>query len=144
MLNQRYFNHGPNTWNSDTIRQRAAELAGQILEIWPALGDVPEPKGWQERPKFLTILGETAEMKSWRDVLEKTAECAIQISDDFESVAQVLPGYFSKAPFQNACRQLSNGWWLYVNLSSDSVKRACDTLIEAVGIPEEEFELELW
>lgn len=144
LLNSQYFNQPIQVWNSEAIRERAAVLAGYILEIWPALGDVPEPKGWQERPKFLTFLGETYEVKSWRDVLEQTAECVAQISDDFESVVADVATYFSRDQFAGKCRQLSNGWWVYVNLSSDSVKRICATLIEQANIPEDEYELETW
>ncbi|MBE2202473.1 MAG: DUF262 domain-containing protein [Anaerolinea sp.] len=144
LLNKNYFQNGPDTWNGDMIRERAAYLAEQIAAIWPSLGDVPEPKGWQERPKSLTILGDTFEVKSWRDVVHQTAECVAQVSDDFAAVTVDVSSYFSLEPFQGKCRQLSNGWWLYVNLSSDTVKRICDTLIDASGIPEEEFELEVW
>lgn len=144
LLNQHYFSSGPSVWNSKSIRDRAAWLANEILFIWPALGTVPEPKGWQERPKSLTILGDTYEVKSWRDVAHQTAEVVTQISNDFESVISDVSAYFSQTKFENACRQLSNGWWMYVNLSSDSVKRICDTLIESAGIPEDEFELEMW
>jgi hypothetical protein len=144
LLNKTYFQNGPKHWNGEKIRERAGYLAEHVLTIWPSLGEVPEPKGWQERPKFLTILGETTEVKSWRDVVHQTAECVAQISDDFETVIADVSTYFSLKPFQGACRQLSNGWWIYVNLSSDSVRRICDTLIECAGIPEDEFELEIW
>lgn len=144
LLNKLYFETGPDHWNGETIRKRAAYLANEILEIWPVLGTVPEPKGWQERPKYLTILGETFEVKSWRDVAHQTAECIVQISDDFEAVISDISTYFSQEKFDNPCRKLSNDWWIYVNLSSDSVKRICDTLIENAGIPEEEYELEVW
>jgi uncharacterized protein with ParB-like and HNH nuclease domain len=144
LLNRQYFNQEIGIWNSEAIRERASFLASQILEIWPALGDVPEPKGWQERPKFLTFLGETYEVKSWRDVVHQTAECVLQVCDNFEEVIVDISSYFSPEPFTGKCRQLSNGWWIYVNLSSDSVKRICATLIEQANIPEDEYELEVW
>lgn len=144
LLNKHYFASSPAVWNGDSIRQRAAYLVDQILAIWPSLGEVQEPKGWQERPKTLTILGETFVVKSWRDVAHQTAECVVQVTDNFESAIADVSAYFKQDKFEGTCRQLSNGWWMYVNLSSDSVKRICDTLLESAGIPEEEFELELW
>ena len=144
LINKQYFENGSDFWNGEMIRQRAAYLADKIITIWPMLGTVPEPKGWQERPKALSILGESFTVKSWRDVVHKTAECVLQVSDDFEAVIVDVGAYFSQNKFENACRQLSNGWWIYVNLSSDSVKRICDTLLESAGIPEDEFELEMW
>ncbi|MBX3057804.1 MAG: HNH endonuclease, partial [Anaerolineae bacterium] len=144
LLNTLYFTNAPDNWDGEAIRDRAAYLAEQIVAIWPSLGDVAEPKGWQERPKALTILGDTYEVKSWRDVVYRTAECVLQLSDDFEAVTTEVSTYFSHEPFQGKCRQLSNGWWIYVNLSSDSVKRICEILLERARIPEEEFELEFW
>ncbi|MCA9953019.1 MAG: DUF262 domain-containing protein [Anaerolineales bacterium] len=144
LLNKNYFQNGPDIWNGAMIRERAAYLAEQTLAIWPSLGDAPEPRGWQERPKSLTILGEIFEVKSWRDVAHQTAECVAQISDDFTAVTEDVSSYFSLEPFQGTCRQLSNGWWIYVNLSSDNVKRICDSLIDSAGIPEDEYDLEMW
>lgn len=145
LLNKSYFQNGPAVWNGEMIRKRAAHLAEQIVSIWASLGEVSEPKGWQERPKSLTILGDVFEVKSWRDVVHQTAEFVAQISDDFAATTAEVASYFSQERFQGKrCRQLSNGWWLYVNLSSDSVRRICDTLIESVGISEDEFEIEVW
>jgi hypothetical protein len=144
LLNQAYFNNGQLEWNKDAIKARAEFLVEKIEQVWPAFGSLPESPGMKERPKSLTILGQTFTVKSWRDVAEQTAEVVSQISDDFEQIAESLPNYLNREPFQLACRQLSNGWWLYVNLSADAVKRLCQSLLEEAGIPEDEFELEVW
>jgi uncharacterized protein with ParB-like and HNH nuclease domain len=144
LLNQLYFNGGPLEWNGDAIKARAHFLVEKLEQIWPVLGNSSELSSVKERPKSLTILGQTFTVKSWRDVAEQTAEVVAQICDDFNQIAASLPNYLSHEPFQLACRQLSNGWWLYVNLSADAVKRLCQSLIEEAGIPEDEFELELW
>ena len=149
LLNQLYFaqEETSNEWTGDSIRARAQWLAEKIVQIWPALGEIPDlPIGWKERPKELIILGESYEVTSWRDVLERTAECMVQLcGNDFESkIVSALPNYFSQEPFQQSSRELSNGWWLYVNLSSSAVKRICQSIIEEAGVPEDEFDLEIW
>ncbi len=144
LLNSQYFAKEIPKWNGKAIKERASFLASQILEIWPALGETPEPRGWQKRPKILTFLGETYEVKSWRDVIHQTSECIIQVCDNFEQVVEDLPNYYSRTEFSGKCRQLSNSWWVYVNLSSDNVKRICATLLENAEIPEDEYELTFW
>lgn len=144
LLNKLYFSSGPSTWNGESIRQRAAYLVQEILAIWPSLGYVPQPKGWQERPKSVTILGDTHVVKTWRDVFYHTAESVLQVCDDFAAVTDTVTAYIKPEPFQSRCRQLSNGWWINVHLNSDTIKRVCYTLVEGAGIPEEEFVLETW
>ena len=144
LLNKHFFANSPAVWNGDSIRQRAAYLVDQILAIWPSLGEVQEPKGWQERPKTLVFLGDPYPVKSWRDVAYQTAECVLEVCDDFTAVTADVASYFNQEPFQGKCRQLSNGWWIYVNLSSDAVKRICETLVEAAGLSEEDWVLEVW
>ncbi|MCB0034192.1 MAG: HNH endonuclease, partial [Anaerolineales bacterium] len=147
LLNNSYFSNGPDKWDGDSIRTRAAWLVEKINEIWPVLGELPETAGgWQERPKVLTILGDAYEVKSWRDVVERTAECMVQLCGrEFEpKIIAALPSYFAKEPFPHSTRELSNGWWLNVNLSSASVKRVCQIMIEAAGVQEDEYDLELW
>jgi len=39
-------------------------------------------------------------------------------------------------------RQLTNGWWLYTNLSGSATKSFCHRLIMAAAIPEEEWFVE--
>lgn len=146
LLNRTYFNGGPEHWDGDAIKTRAQWIMERINEIWPVLAEVQISEGWKERPKALTILDEAFEVKTWRDVAQQTAECvALWTGDKFEErIVSALPTYFEKEPERQPARELSNGWWLYVNLSADSVKNLCQTMLEEAGIPEEEFDLELW
>lgn len=141
LLNRVYFNDGPVVWTAKMIKERAQFLVGKILEIWPTFADIPTQG---DKPKSLVILGDTFAVKSWRDVAYFTAEQAAAISNDFAAVADKMPAYFSRDRFQGTCRQLNNGWWLYLNLSAATVRRVCQTLLEEAGIPEEDFELETW
>ena len=145
LLNQTYFGEmAPAVWNGQSIRSRAQWLTGKITEIWPQLGETAA--GWDEKPKAVIILDEVFPVSSWRDVLRQTAEVASQWSGDKfeEQVVADLSVYFGREPFSHASYQLSNGWWVNVNLSADSIKQLCSNIIEAIDIPEEEYDVELW
>jgi uncharacterized protein with ParB-like and HNH nuclease domain len=141
-LNSDYFSKYIPQWNKNTIQARAEFLAQQISEIWPALGEPPVPSNGTVRPQAVIILGETHPVNSWRDVAHKTAEVISHVTDDFDAIAEELPNYFSHTKFKHASRELSNGWWLYVNLSGDSTKSLCQRLLALANIPEEDWELE--
>ncbi len=144
LLNQHYFGEMASAyWNGQSIRERAQWLMAKITEIWPQLGETTA--GWEEKPKAVVILDEVYAVDSWRDVLRRTAEVAADWnSDKFEErVVAELPNYFSKEP-RSRSDQLGNGWWLYVGLNADTIKRVSASIIDASGIPEDEYEIELW
>jgi hypothetical protein len=142
-LNSEYFSRPLTEWNEQPIRDRAEWLANLIFEFWPALGISPVvakmPAG---KPVSLTVIGQAFTVNSWRDVAYHTAQFVQEWVEDFDSIANQFPAYFDKNQFKNACRQLSNGWWIYLNLSAASVKSLCKNLIAAADIPETEWQLE--
>jgi hypothetical protein len=68
------------------------------------------------------LLGESLPVESWRDVAYQTAVSVSILVEDFNKIAEQLPAYFDKEKLKLACRQLPNGWWLFLNLSAYSVK----------------------
>ncbi len=141
-LNSDYFSRYIEKWNKNTIQARAEFLAQNILKIWPALGEPAVPTSSTTRPQAVIILGETYPVNTWRDVAHRTAEVVSQVVDDFTPIAEELSSYFDHQKFKHASRQLSNGWWLYVNLSGDRTKNLCQRLLSLANIPEEDWELE--
>jgi uncharacterized protein with ParB-like and HNH nuclease domain len=141
-LNGDYFSKYIPQWNKNSIKARAEFLVQHILLIWPALGEPPVPTNGTMKPQAVVILGETHAVNSWRDVAYRTAEVVSQVVDDFTTIAEELPSYFSHSKFKHASRQLSNGWWLYVNLSGDSTKNLCQRILSMANIPTEDWELE--
>lgn len=147
LLNQVYFGEiAPVVWNGDAIRQRAQWLMAKITEIWPQLGE--REAGQEERPKAVNILGEVYTVNSWRDVLRKTADVAVILSDDFEKqLAEEFPTRFKQEAPKNpghSWHLLSNGWWIYVNLNANEIKSFSQRIVEAAGIPDDEYEVEFW
>ncbi|HBY97052.1 MAG TPA: hypothetical protein DEP84_24415 [Chloroflexi bacterium] len=145
LLNQNYFrDEAPERWNGQSIRGRAQWLMAKATEIWPQLGEAAA--GWEERPRNVVILGDIYPVASWRDVLRRTADVAVEWTGaDFEQriIAQ-YPTYFARQPFEFASYELSNGWWIYVNLSGETVRQISSAIVAAAGIPEDEFEITYW
>lgn len=143
-LNSTYFADGPKKWNGQAILERSRFLADIIIQIWPAPEAIMLPrKTWRERPKGLKIRGKTHETKSWRDVVQVTAEAIAQTVPDFETtIVLQFPKWFAKSEMERS-RQLSNGWWVYVNFSGEDAQDFAQRLIEVAGIPGDQFEL-LW
>jgi hypothetical protein len=55
-----------------------------------------------------------------------------------------LKSYFSREPFANNATSwpLSNGYYIYLQLSSAQVLSLCNRMLEAAGIPAQELEIE--
>ena len=144
-LNQIYFgDQAPDFWNGQSIRNRAQWLMSKITEIWPQLADTAA--SWYEKPKAVVILDEVYPVYSWRDVLRRTAEVVVQwCGEKFEEmVIAKRPTYFTREPSSDAWHRLPNEWWVYVNLSADSIKEISAVIVEAAGIPEDEYDVVLW
>lgn len=73
----------------------------------------------------------------------QTALLIAQLTEDFETkIASRMPAYFDKHPFRRACKQLPNGWYLYLNLSAASIKRFCQNLIALAGLSDEDWQVQ--
>jgi uncharacterized protein with ParB-like and HNH nuclease domain len=143
-LNSDYFNREIGKWNDEAIRTRADYLINIILENWQELGSPPVvQKSSGTKPQALTIMGQSFVVNSWRDVAFFTAQTVSELVDDFEiKIASQMPAYFDRLQFQSACRQLPNGWWIYMNLSAASVKALCRNLITLADVSEDEWQVE--
>ena len=145
LLNQVYFRkQAPDVWNGQSIRTRAQWLMARITENWPQLNETAAT--WEEKPKAVVILDEVYPVYSWRDVLRRTAEFAVQwCGDKFEEqVVAKRASYFIREPSNDAWHKLNNGWWVYVNLSADAIKQVSAAIIEAADIPKDEYDVKLW
>jgi len=142
-LNHGYFLQPIALWDDKAILHRAEFLVGNILEVWPALGEPPAPRTQPSTtPKALTFLGQTFQVNSWRDVAEQTTEVIIQLVDDFETYGNAFPSYLSKEPFAVSSRQLSNGWYMNVNLSGATLKKYSQRLINRAGCTVQDWSIE--
>jgi uncharacterized protein with ParB-like and HNH nuclease domain len=143
-LNSEYFSKPIPKWDDKAIQARANFLIDTILEIWIELGTPPvSQKSVGKKPRSLTVMGQSFVVSSWRDVAFYTAQITSDLVDDFDTrIASQMESYFDKHEFQGPCRQLPNGWWLYLNLSAASVKNFCHNVIALAGISDDEWQVE--
>ncbi len=142
-LNHQYFQQPISCWNDKAIQARAKCLLSLVLEIWPAIGEIPGPgNATGIKPVKLVLLGQEFPVTSWRDVMEKTVENVAPLVDSFDSLGAAFPAFLAKEPFAGRCRQISNGWYLYVNLSANAIKNFCRSLITKVGLAPSDWQVE--
>lgn len=143
-LNADYFSRPINRWDEQAILDRVDYLTDLIFEIWPSLGEGPTAAYTPYLyPAKLIIQKQEFDVHSWRDVAYQTAEYVCCKKGWFEAANQRLPSYFRKKPFSHASRQLSNGWWLNVNLSSNSVRTLCHNLLSEIGLTDNDWRVEI-
>lgn len=142
-LNSSYFDGSIDVWGLKSIQTRTKWLTKYILEIWPSLGEPPLVRATTgQRPCLLTIGGDSYEVNSWRDVAFQTAEYIASFADNFDVIAEEMPTFFSREQRLQRSREMSNGWWVYLNLSSSNVRNLCNRLLAAAELSEEDWELE--
>ncbi|MBK9290982.1 MAG: DUF262 domain-containing protein [Bacteroidetes bacterium] len=135
-------------WTRAEIEARAETLAKKALEIWSYFGqenstptDIQEVTG--TTPVGLKILGQHFEVKSWRDVLEKTLNVIADIEPEkFEVIAHNFPRYVGKDKNKfRAIRQLENDYFIEVNLSAQSIQKLCYQAMETIELTSDEWEV---
>ena len=81
------------------------------------------------------------EVKTWRDVFEKTCDYLLEYSPELmDNIDQVYPYYFSRTQNDiSSRRQLRNGMYFNVGLSSKGIISICYRLLEKAGIEKEDW-----
>lgn len=143
----KYFAEIPK-WTRAEIEARAETLAKKALEIWSYFGqenskptDIQDVTGTS--PVGLKILGQHFEVKSWRDVMEKTLNVIADLEPEkFEVIASIFPKYVGKDKNRfREFRQLENSYYIEVNLSAKSIQKLCYQAIEAIELTSDEWEV---
>jgi uncharacterized protein with ParB-like and HNH nuclease domain len=137
-----------NQWTRTEIEARAENLAKNALKIWNYFGqenstptDIQEVTG--TTPVGLKILGQDFEVKSWRDVMEKTLNAIADLEPEkFEVIAHNFPRYVGKDKNKfRAIRQLENDYYIEVNLSAQSIQKLCYQAMETIELTSDEWEV---
>lgn len=143
----KYFAEIPQ-WTRAEIETRSEALAKKALEIWNYFGqENSTPTNIQEvtgtTPVGLRILGQNFEVKSWRDVMEKTLNVIANLEPDkFEIIAHNFPRYLGKDKHKfRAIRQLENDYFIEVNLSAQSIQKLCYQAMETIELTSDEWEV---
>ena len=95
-------------------------------------------------PKAVTILGQRFSVESWRDVQAYTLNAIAELEPDlFAQLAGEYPRFISSDPGKfRRNRQLSNGFFIEVNLSAKDVYRFCNQAIESIGLSSDDWNVE--
>ncbi len=143
-LNRDYFTQEIAAWDADAISARADWIVDSILAIWPALGTPTVTGVAGVRPMSVTILGSRYPETTWREVMFRTAAVLAEWlgEEGFAALAQKYPMNFSRKQFKYRPKQLSNGWWVYLNLSRVGVETWSRRMLETAKIPAEEWSVE--
>lgn len=146
LLNSNYFSQDIAKWNADAIRERTKYLTGLILEVWPALGEQPEPDDVTgKKPISLTILDASFDVRTWQEVAIQTAETISELggAEDFESLAGKFGRDFKRECLDDkAYKRMSNGWCLRVRRSAEDVVRFCKKLVSSAGLSDKDWKVE--
>jgi hypothetical protein len=143
----KYFSDIPK-WTRTEIEERAEALAKKAVEIWSYFGqenstptDIQEVTG--TTPVGLKILGQHFEVKSWRDVMEKTLNVIADLEPEkFEIIAHNFPRYVGKDKNKfRAIRQLENDYFIEVNLSAQSIQKLCYQAMETIELTSDEWDV---
>lgn len=135
-------------WTRTDIETRSEILAQKALEIWNYFGqenssvtDIKEVP--RTTPVSLKILGQNFDVKTWRDVLEKTLNVIADLEPEkFKIIARNFPKHVSKDQNKfRAIRQLENGYFIEVNLSAQSIQKLCYQALETIEITSDEWEV---
>lgn len=128
-------------WNKEQIVERSSILTKKALEVWPYFGEheetKPEEKGVSgTNPYSVEILGETFMVKTWRDVFELTVNTISELAPEkFDQIADNLSKYIGKDKNKfRAIRQLSNGYFIEVNMSASLILKVCKQVIEMADL----------
>ncbi len=136
-------------WNREAIEARSKALADLALTIWPYFGEertspasADNVKG--RTPKAVTILGQRFPVESWRDVQACTLKTIAELEPDlFAQLASEYPRFISSDPGKfRRNRELSNGFFIEVNISAKDVYRFCTQAIESIGLSSEDWIIE--
>ncbi len=143
----KYFSDIPK-WTRTEIEARAETLAKKAGEIWSYFGqenstptDIQEITG--TTPVGLKILGQHFEVKSWRDVMEKTFNVIADLEPEkFEIIAHSFSRYVGKDKNKfRAIRQLKNNYFIEVNLSAQSIQKLCYQAMETIELTSDDWEV---
>lgn len=138
-----------NSWTAEDITERGAYLADIVLKIWSYFGDESlevddNVNVTGTTPKKLIILGQTFEVRSWRDVLEQTMNTISELEPErFEQLIVNFPRLigWEQNKFR-AIRVLKNGAYIEVNLSAQAIQRFCVQALETIELSSDDWNVE--
>lgn len=136
-----------NNWGKDEIEARTNLLADMCLRVWSYFGsidnEIKDVKG--TTPRLLNIFGKNIEVTNWREVWIKTLNESILLkNENFLLIQEKYPNLFSSDINKFKRRGvLINDMYVNVDFSARDIYRLSLKIIEIIGIPKEEWNVEI-
>jgi uncharacterized protein with ParB-like and HNH nuclease domain len=134
-------------WGRDEIYARTKKLTEKCLEIWSYFGskdnEVKDVKGTS--PRLLVIRGKKYEISTWREVWLTTLNEVISMKENnMQLILEKYPNLLSFDQYKFK-RQglLNNNAYVNVDFSARDIYRLCQKILEVVGIPKEDWEVDV-
>lgn len=144
----KYFNY-VDSWKRADIEKRSQELSEKAISIWPYFGDDNITQNNKDitgsTPNKLFIFGQQFDVESWRDVMEKTLECIMELEPEkIDEIIKLFPRFVGRNREKfRAVRELK-GIFIEVNLSAKDIYAFCTKLFETIGISSEDWKVECY
>lgn len=149
-INHQYFGK-VHQWNREEIENRRNWLVGLILEIWPSFGYRRSMDNWTRTwPTGLSIHDRPIQLEAhgWKYIAIALTEYIIANTNAFEYLSEeglsILRRNRPNNWLEDACRQLSNGWWLKTNLSANKSLQHCEEIAELAGLSVEDWDIQFY
>ena len=133
-------------WDKGSIEKRTIELIEQFFNIWPYFGKElsKEDKITGSSPRTLTIKGKLYNVRTWRDVLEKTI---MYIEENMPEKIQDILKEFPKTVSANEGtmrqpRKITNGLFIDTKTNSKITYKRCIDIFETAGNNPEDWNVE--
>lgn len=144
----KYFENVEN-WTSSEIELRSEYLADLACEVWKYFGketSITEKKDITgTTPSKLTILGQTFEVGTWRDVLELTLNTVAELEPEkFEVLFEKYPHQINNEKDKlNDIRKLKNGFFIECRRSAKDIQRFCYQAIETIELTRDDWDVQV-
>lgn len=150
LINNRYFKD-VECWNPDAILERTNWLVDRICKIWPSFGYRRSMDNWTRTwPTGLSIHDQPIQLEAhgWKYISIALTEHIIANTNVFERLPEegliILRRNRPNNWLEDACRQLSNGWWLKTNLSANKSLQHCEEIAELAGLSVEDWDIQYY
>lgn len=144
----KHFNN-VNNWQREDIEKRANLLIEKCLKIWSYFGDeslevMTKSTVTGTIPKLVHIFGDEYSVKSWRDVLETTLNVLSESEPEkFKEIMEQFPRFLAwDEKDLRSNRQLKNGAFIEVQLSSKDIYSFCQKAIETANLSSDDWLVE--
>lgn len=144
----KHFNN-VNNWQRENIEKRADLLIERCLKIWSYFGDeslelMTKSTVTGKIPKLIKFFDDEYPVKSWRDVLETTLNILSESEPEkFTEIMEQFPRFLSwDEKDLRSTRQLKNGVFIEVQLSSKDIYSFCQKAIETANLSSDDWLVE--